>query len=210
MQNKDQAAQLAGLELVNGRELGPITLVCKPRLRRYGPGDMLTVVLPEHGLDGVDCVIINRTVDPGRMTVSLTLVSETPGKYAFALGQTGTAPPAPALLSPEEKDGVSSSVAGNDLDPVSNLTVTPSTAQVVISWRNPTSDDFSYVKIFRGTTNVFGSATQLNGSISGGLGQVQQYTNTSISAGTYYFWVQSFSDDDVPGDAVASGAIAVP
>lgn len=210
VQDKNQAAQLAGLELVNGRELGPITLVCKPRMRRYGPGDLLIVDLPDHGLDSIECVIINRTVDPGRMTVSLTLVSETTGKYAYAMSLTGTAPPAPTLLSPEEKDGVSSSVAGNDIDPVTNLTVTPSSGQAVISWRNPTSDDFSYVKIFRGTTNVLGSATQLNGNIAGGLGQVQQYTNTSISAGTYYFWVQSFSDDDVPGDPVASGAIVVP
>jgi len=113
VQDKDQAAQIIAYELVNGRELAGMTLVCKPHLRRYGPGDMLTLQLPEHGLPDMDVVIIERSVDPSRMAVTFSLMSETAGKHAFALGQTGTAPPVPALLSPADKDGVASSVAGN-------------------------------------------------------------------------------------------------
>lgn len=106
VQQKNQAAQLAAYELVDGRELGPIVLPCKPRMRRYGPGDLLTLDLPEHGLDNLDAVVVDRSVDPSDMTVTLTLVTETAGKHAFALGRTGTAPPTPAITASSELDEV--------------------------------------------------------------------------------------------------------
>lgn len=109
--NPNQAAQLAGYDLANGREAGPVELVCKPRMRRYGPGDMLTIDIPEAGelFTDRDFVILNRTVDPASMTVSLTLVSENPNKHAFALGLTGTSPPAITIPGPEEADDVAGS-----------------------------------------------------------------------------------------------------
>ena len=45
VQRKDQVAQLAAYKLVNGREIGPLTLVCKPHMRQFGPGDMITLNL---------------------------------------------------------------------------------------------------------------------------------------------------------------------
>ncbi|CAH0355318.1 hypothetical protein SPH9361_03395 [Sphingobium sp. CECT 9361] len=112
VQQKNQAAQLAAYELVNGRELFPITLVCKPRLRKFGPGDMLTLNLPtDHGLADVDAVIVDRSIDPATMKVTLTFVSETDGKHDFALGRIGTAPPTPSLTSPEDRDNIAAEVA---------------------------------------------------------------------------------------------------
>lgn len=117
VQQKDQAAQLAAYELVDGRELGPIVLVCKPRLRRYGPGDLLTVALPvDHGLDDVDCIVIARSVDPARMTVTLTLVSDDPAKHDYALGRTGTAPPTPALTAPQDRDDIAAAIGRSQVD----------------------------------------------------------------------------------------------
>ncbi|MGK2908566.1 MAG: hypothetical protein ACSLE1_01980 [Sphingobium sp.] len=110
VQDKDQAAQLAGYELYNGRERFPITLVCKPRMRKYGPGDMLTLALPDHDLVGVDAVIVDRSIDPGRMTVSLTLMEETSAKHAVVLALNGTAPPAPILSTGEDRDDVAASI----------------------------------------------------------------------------------------------------
>ncbi|MFZ3483918.1 phage tail protein [Sphingomonas sp. 3-13AW] len=109
--NPNQAAQLAGYDLIGGREVGPVELVCKPRLRKYGPGDMLTLNIPEAGemFTDRDFVIINRTVDPATMTVSLTLVSENPNKHAFALGLTGNSPPAIRIPGPDEADDVAGS-----------------------------------------------------------------------------------------------------
>lgn len=111
VQQKNQAAQLAAYELVNGRELFPITLVCKPRLRKFGPGDMLTLNLPnDHGLANVDAVIVDRSIDPATMKVTLTFVSETAGKHDFALGRSGTAPATPSLTSPNDRDNIITAV----------------------------------------------------------------------------------------------------
>lgn len=103
VQDKDQAAQLAAYELVDGRELGPITLVLKPQWRRYKPGECLHLSLPSLDFDG-DVIILSRDFDPGTMKVTLTLIGETPAKHAFALGRTGVAPPTPALGDPEDRD----------------------------------------------------------------------------------------------------------
>ena len=125
--NPNQAAQLAGYDLANGREAGPVELVCKPRMRRYGPGDMLTLNIPEAGemFTDRDFVILNRTVDPAGMTVSLTLVSENPNKHPFALGLTGTSPPAITIPGPEEADDVAGS---RDTERAAHLIVRQSVA----------------------------------------------------------------------------------
>nr|WP_314471046.1 hypothetical protein [uncultured Sphingomonas sp.] len=106
VQFADQAAQLAAYELMDARELGEIVLRCKPRLRRYGAGDLLIVDLPDDGLNAQPCVVLKRTFDPVQMTVELILRGETMGKHAYALGRTGTAPPTPALGGTEGYDVV--------------------------------------------------------------------------------------------------------
>lgn len=91
-----QATQLAAYRLVDGRELGPITLVCGPRLRAFRPGECLHLNLPALALD-IDAVILTREIDPGAMTVTFTLIGESAAKHAYALGRVGTPPPTPAL-----------------------------------------------------------------------------------------------------------------
>lgn len=111
VKNEDQAAQLAAYRLVDARELFPIEIKCKPRLRGYRPGDCLHLDLPQLGLDH-DCIILRREFDPGSMTVKFVLMSETPEKHAYALGLTGTAPATPALgQTAEERDEVAGGVA---------------------------------------------------------------------------------------------------
>lgn len=106
VQSKDQAAQLAAYALLDARELGEIVLNCKPRLRRYGAGDLLIVHLPDDGLVQQPCVILKRTVDPVAMTVELILRGETAAKHDFALGRTGTAPATPRLTGGDALDAV--------------------------------------------------------------------------------------------------------
>lgn len=111
VKEKDQAAQLAAYRLVDARELHPIELTCMPRLRAYRPGDCLHLDLPQLGLDH-DAILLRREIDPATMKVKLTFMSETPEKHAYALGETGTAPPTPALgQTPEERDEVAGAVA---------------------------------------------------------------------------------------------------
>jgi hypothetical protein len=115
IQNKDQAAQIAAYKLLNGRELAPISIPCKPHMRHFGPGDMLTLDLPEHGMAGIDAIIVKRQMDAARMVVTFTMMSETGGKHDFALGRTGTAPPTPALTTGEDRDDIAAEIVrGSD------------------------------------------------------------------------------------------------
>jgi hypothetical protein len=107
VKDKDQAAQLARYRLENSRELQPIDLVCTERMMAYLPGDCLELdLMDELGLAG-DAVVLRRQVDPERFAVTLTLITETAGKHAFALGETGTAPATPSLgQTAEERDAL--------------------------------------------------------------------------------------------------------
>lgn len=92
-----QAVQLARYRLEDSREMQPIVLPCHPRLRAYRPGDCLHLDLAEEIGVASDAVIIKRRFDPATMVVWLTLKTETAGKHGYALGQTGSPPPTPAL-----------------------------------------------------------------------------------------------------------------
>lgn len=105
VQDVDQVAQLAAYRLVNGREL-VVDCSLKPDFRFYQPGDMLTFDLPDAGLDGVDAVMVSRTIDPATLAVTARFIGETSTKHSYALGKTGTAPPTPSLLSPEDRDDI--------------------------------------------------------------------------------------------------------
>lgn len=100
----DQAAQLITYRLADLREFGPMVFPCKPRMIEYQVGEALNVNIPELGLVDQLCVIKGRTVDPSAGTVTLSLESETTAKHAFALGQTGVAPPTPSISTGEEMD----------------------------------------------------------------------------------------------------------
>lgn len=172
VQDKDQAAQLAAYELLDARELGEIVLLCKPRLRRYGAGDLLIVDLPDDGLNKQPCVILKRTFDPVQMTVELILRGETIDKHAFALGRTGTAPPTPALGGTE------------DLDAATPSMLQPRTAFSLVAY---TGADFPIANATETeiTTNAITGVIEDTRSIA-----IPATTVTGLTAGTYYgvFW----------------------
>jgi hypothetical protein len=115
VKNARQAAQLAAYRLFDSREISPITLVCKPRLRHYRPGECLYVDVPELGIDS-ECIILSRNIDPVTMKVTLELMTETDEKHDFCLGRTASPPPTPAIgQTAQERDETSGSVS---LDPV--------------------------------------------------------------------------------------------
>lgn len=107
VKDKDQASQLAAYVLADGRELQPITLTFGHRVREYRPGECVHLEIPRLALDH-DAVILTREFDPASMATTFTFISETAAKHAFALGQTGTAPPTATLTpqTPEERDDV--------------------------------------------------------------------------------------------------------
>lgn len=97
VQDAEQVAQLAAYDLVNAREFGPVSVVCKPHWMGYKPGDCITVTVADLGLDGQKMLILARNVDPMTGEVGLTLQSETDGKHDFALGRVAEPPPVPGL-----------------------------------------------------------------------------------------------------------------
>lgn len=194
--NPNQAAQLAGYDLANGREAGPVELVCKPRMRRYGPGDMLTLNIPEAGemFTDRDFVILNRTADPASMTVSLTLVSENPNKHPFALGLTGTAPPAITIPGPEEADNVAGSIGDMVITAPTEVTAAQSAPlKVDLSWRNPKAEVFDYATIL--TDGVEG-ADQL----VGGLGAIMAVT-VDATVGSHGYRIRAYAADGSYADS---------
>lgn len=92
--NKAQAAQLVAYEVANSRERAPISLELDLYWSQYKMGDCLTLNLPSALLVNQKAVIISRTVNPASNTVTFEFRTEDDAKHSWALGQTGTAPPA--------------------------------------------------------------------------------------------------------------------
>lgn len=109
----NQAAQLARYKLEDSREMQPIVLPCTLRLAAYRPGDQLDLdLVDELGLEG-PAVIVSRHIDPEKLMVNLTMMTEATGKHAYALGQTTAAPPTPALtMTAQERDELISTAGG--------------------------------------------------------------------------------------------------
>lgn len=90
------------------------------------------------------------------------------------------------------------------------LTATGAAGEAEVTWRNPSSSNLSYVKVWRNTVATFGTATDISGEIVGGLGQVMTITDTGLAAGTYYYWVAAYNAADIasspagPDDAVVT------
>jgi len=107
-----QAAQLAALQIANTREgiIGVVPL--KPHLQRIKPGDAFTITEAGFVLNGLKCLCLNTDYDPATGIVRVSFVSETDGKYPFAMGQDPT-PPAPPVLTPVDPTFVSPPEAGD-------------------------------------------------------------------------------------------------
>lgn len=88
------------------------------------------------------------------------------------------------------------------LPPSTNLTATGGTGQATVTWKNPNDLRFFSTDVYRGTTNVFSSATKIVDSYGGGVGQVQSITDT-VAAGVKYYWV--VATDGASLDAAPAG-----
>ncbi|HEY1605628.1 MAG TPA: hypothetical protein VGF77_08505 [Allosphingosinicella sp.] len=177
-QSKDQAAQLAAYELVNGRELGPITLALKPRLLSYIMGEALTVDILEFGLVAQLCTIIGKSFDPLHGIVTLTLETETNAKHAFALGRSGTAPPSPALTTGEDMDGV---VSGGSLALDASVATAIRSAYILATTDVLTGADVSGVGMITIADHIWDYPTlAAETAVTGG-------TITGLTLGTRYY-----------------------
>lgn len=76
-----------------------------------------------------------------------------------------------------------------DMPPATNLTVDGGVGEAVVTWKNPNDLRFFSSDIYRGTTNVFGAATNIAPGYAGGLGELQSITDTPLTPGVRYYWV---------------------
>lgn len=110
--NAKQAGQLAALQIANTREGIAGVIPLKPHLQRIRPGDAFTITEPGFVLNGLKCLCLNTDYDAATGVVRVSFVSETDGKYPFALGQNPT-PPTPQVLTPVDPRFVSPPEAGD-------------------------------------------------------------------------------------------------
>lgn len=99
--NATQAGQLAALMIANTREAIAGVIPLKPHLQRIRPGDAFTITEPGFVLSGLKCLCLNTEYDPNTGVVRVSFVSETDGKYAYAMGLSPT-PPEPQVLTPND------------------------------------------------------------------------------------------------------------
>ncbi len=106
----------------------------------------------------------------------------------------------------EEVDTSTAAIAPN---PVTNLAANGAAGEAEISGRNPTSENFAYVRIYRATTTNFADAVDVGEPTEKGLGQTFVFTDT-VAAGTYQYWARSFNAGGIgatptgPDEAVVS------
>lgn len=94
--------------------------------------------------------------------------------------------------------------------PPTELSAIGGVGEASVSWRNPTSGNLAYIRVYRGTTTSFGDASLISGDIVGGLGEVMSLDDTGLAAGTYHYFVRAFNGVGVgstvagPDDAVVT------
>jgi len=118
-----QAGQLASLQIAHTREGIAGVIPLKPHLQRIRPGDAFTITEPGFVLDGLKCLCLNTDYDPATGVVRVSFVSETDGKYAYAMGLTPDPPETQVLTAADysvsppaigEWAAVAGSITGDD------------------------------------------------------------------------------------------------
>lgn len=95
VQNVNQVAQLATYDICDAREAGPGSIPLKTAWMNYAIGDCVTFQ-PEPGWS-IKVIVTGRHINPSDGSITYTVKGETDSKHAFALSQTGIAPPIASL-----------------------------------------------------------------------------------------------------------------
>ncbi|PAL20232.1 hypothetical protein [Sphingopyxis sp. GW247-27LB] len=82
--------------------------------------------------------------------------------------------------------------ATNTLGPPTELAAEGGTGEAEISFRMPTQSSLAYARLYGSGTDDFGTAVQVGPDQVAGLGAIVTITETSLSAGTRYYWARAF------------------
>lgn len=105
-------------------------------------------------------------------------------------------------------ESISTSTTSSPPSDPADFSAADGTGSAVVTWRNPVSVNFGYVKLYRATSSDFGTASQVGSDISGGLGAIVTVTDT-VAAGTYYYWIRAYSTGGTPGDLIGPDSAVV-
>lgn len=132
----DQAAQLAAYDLWDMRERR-ITIPLKPHMRAYRVGHMLTINLPRasRDLDGVDAVMVERSLSAGGKAIIATFETYSPDKDAAALAASTTLPPTPTVTTGEDRDGA----ASDNLGVIAGVAIVPPAGSLAVTTQSGSS-----------------------------------------------------------------------
>ena len=92
--------------------------------------------------------------------------------------------------------------------PVTDVFASGGDGGATLSWRNPTSSNLAYVRVYRATSDAFSAATNISGDIAAPLGALGEYSDMVV-AGTYWYWLVTVSAADVEGSPVLAGEVIV-
>jgi hypothetical protein len=137
----DQCAELASLDILDGREAISGVIPCKPYLRDLRAGDAFTLDLDVRGLEGLKCVVLRRPeFDVEQGICRIAFRSETDSKYTLALGATGVEPDPidpvepPVIPTPDVADWDATPAASGGFD-VTGAPALPVASRVRIEYR---------------------------------------------------------------------------
>lgn len=122
-------------------------------------------------------------------------------RYVTGAGATPGEWTDPILITP---------VADTDRpDAVTNVYASGGVGQATVNWRAPNNANYIAANIYRHTANDFG-ASSLVRTEYGPANFNQSWTDTGLSAGTYYYWIKARNASGLESlSAVATGAVAV-
>lgn len=148
-----QAGQLAAYEIVNSREGGPIRFTTGPKFVGVKTGDVITLDVPDEGLDAQPVLIRSRSIDPATFKITFEAETETTAKHDFALGKTTVPPPTflptpPDLMPPTPSASLWSLTEGATADGVPAIIVEgaceyPGADSVLIDYRKVGDADWT-------------------------------------------------------------------
>lgn len=191
--NKDQAAQLTYLWAARQRA-GTGEFQGKLYMLQLEPGDCFDWAASEFLLDGVKARLERREYDPARMTLRLRYRVETDADYEAALEQEGEAPPPTDPETPPPPF----------VEPPTDFLISDDGINVTINYRNPVSDLFDFVSLYRAASTDFGTASVIS-FYAGSPGEYVPGQEDTPGSGTWYYWPVAvdfegnLSDEDQPG-----------
>jgi hypothetical protein len=105
---------------------------------------------------------------------------------------------------------VSGTAIGDPTAPgvVTNVVATGGAGQVALTWKAPNSGNFAKANVYKATVNIFPGGTPADVEF-GAPRALQDWTNTGLSAGTYYYWIKAANGSSVESAFVATGAVTV-